>query len=150
MLRALFDCRVQMAKLWTSRTQDRRDVPLFNEHRKLLAEMSRDRTDAHERVIAVMSQLVKLSVDLSDLRQLVVQPVLVPEDGTMHCQVYLKGLWHGVHKLDAFRQDSSERCVFWQSLGPQNPFADLPHRERESHRRLVAESLFRAPVGATP
>lgn len=143
MLKALFDRRFQMAQLWTSLTRERRDVPLINEHRELLAAMSHDRTDVHERVIVVMGRLVKLSVDLSDLRRRVVQPVLVPEDGAMHCQMYLESLTQGVDNLDTFRQDSIKRCVPWRFLHFIKALRSSPHSEKEFLRRLVAESLSR-------
>ncbi|KAF8308188.1 hypothetical protein DL93DRAFT_2159146 [Clavulina sp. PMI_390] len=98
-----------LAQLWTILGGNRAGVALFKEHRELLAQMSRYRDTARDRVQATIDQLRKLSEDLSELRDRVVQPVLIGADGVIPLEVHLDGLRRGVEKLEAFRNQDLKR-----------------------------------------
>ncbi|KAF8308187.1 hypothetical protein DL93DRAFT_2159145 [Clavulina sp. PMI_390] len=93
----------QLAQLWTILGGNKNEVALFMEHRDLLAQMSRYRSTARDRVQTTIDQLHKLSEDLSDLRDRVARPALVGADGVVPLEVHLDGLRRGVEKLEAFR-----------------------------------------------
>jgi hypothetical protein len=100
-----------MAQLWTILGQNRNEVALFKHHRDLLAQMSKYRAVARNKVKATMEQLIKLSEDLSNLRDRAAFPALIGADSIMPLEVHLESLRLGVKRLGAFKQKGIERCV---------------------------------------
>lgn len=100
-----------MAQLWTILGRNRNEVALFKHHHNLLAQMSNYRAVARDKVKATMEQLIKLSEDLSDLRDRAAFPALIGADSTIPLEVHLESLRLGVKRLGVFKQTGIDRCV---------------------------------------
>ena len=101
----------KMAQLWTMLGQNRNEVALFKHHRDLLAQMSRYRAVARDRVKLTIAHLTKLSEDLSQLRDRAALPVRTGADSTVPLEAQLESLRLGLKSLEAFKKKTTHRCA---------------------------------------
>ena len=130
-----------MAQLWTILGRNRNEVALFKQHRDLLAQMSKYRAAARDRVKATMEHLIKLSEDLSELRDRAALPALVGADSIIPLEVHLESLRLGMKRLDAFKQKTIDRCVHLVSSGVLTAIHTLHDRENTHLQMLLGDPV---------